>query len=158
MAGFNFAADAAPNAGKMRLGSEVRFDGCAAGRELVENRDIKIAVEGERKRARNGRGGEDENVRRVAVGCGFVHQAFALEDTEAMLLVDSDETEAGELDIVFNEGVGADDELGFAGTDAFEGGGFFGGLQAADEKLDAVTAAFEDAARGKRMLHGENFR
>jgi len=97
-------------------------------------------------------------VRRVAVGGGFVHEAFALEDAEAMLLVDGDEAEARELDLVFDEGVGADDELGFAGADAIEGGGFFGVLEAADEEFDFVAAGSEDAARGKIMLHGENFR
>ncbi len=158
MAGFGFAADAVPDAGEVRLGGEVRFDGRAAGRELVEDGNVEIAVERERERARDGRGGEDENVRRAAVGGRFVHQALALKDAEAMLFVDGDETEAGELDVVFDEGVRADDELRFAGADAVESRGFFGGFQAADEELDAITAAFEYATGGKKMLHGENFR
>src|SRR6266849_6403161 len=52
----------------------------------------------------------------------------------------------------------ADDELRRAGGDAFESGGFFGGFQAADEQFDAIAAALEDAARGKKMLDGKNFR
>src|ERR1700682_1714074 len=158
VAGFDFAADAAPDTGEMRLGGEVRFDGRAAGRKFVEDGDVEIAVKREGERARDGRGGEDKDVRSVAVGGGFVHQAFALENTEAVLFVDGDEAEACELNIAFDEGVRADDELRLAGADAFEGGGFFGGLQAADEELDAIAAAFEDAPRGKKMLHGENFR
>jgi hypothetical protein len=67
------------------------------------------------------------------VARGFVHEAFALEDAEAVLLVNGHEAEARELDLVFDEGVRADDELGFAGANAFEGGGFFGVLEAADE-------------------------
>ena len=157
MAGGGFAANAVPNAGEMRLGGEVRFDGCTPGRELVEDGDVKIAVEGERERAGDGRGGEDENVGSVAVGGGLVHEALALQDAEAMLLVDGDEAEAGELDVVFDEGVGADYELGFAGADALEGGGFFGGLKAADEELDAIAATFKDAAGGEEMLNGEDF-
>ena len=39
-----------------------------------------------------------------------------------------------------------------------EGCRFFRGLQAADQEFDAIVAAFENAARGKKMLHGENFR
>ena len=158
MAGGDFFAEKFPDAGEMRLGGEARLDGRAAGRKLVEDGDVEIAVERERERARDGRGGEDEDVRRVAVGGGFVHEAFALEDAEAVLLVDGDEAEAGELDLVFDEGVRADDELRFAGADAFERGLFFGELEAADEKLDAIAAGSEDAARGKIMLDGENFR
>jgi len=50
-----------------------------------------------------------------------------------MLFVDCDETETGELHVVFDERMGTDNELRFTGTDAFEGGGFFRGFQAADE-------------------------
>ncbi len=74
-----------------------------------------------------------------------------------MLLVNGDEAEARELDLVFDEGVGADDKLRFAGADAFERSLFFGMLEAADEEFDFVAAGSEDAARGKIMLHGENF-
>src|SRR5258708_1238198 len=115
----------------MLLGGGGRFDWRAGGGEFVEDGDVEIAVEGERKRARDGRGGEDENVRRVAVGGGFIHQTLALEDAEAMLFVDRDETEARELHVIFDEGVRANDQLCFAGADALQGGGFFGGFQAA---------------------------
>jgi len=95
---------------------------------------------------------------RVAVGGGFIHQSLALHDAEAVLFVDGDEAEARELDVVFDERVGADCELGFAGTDAFEGSRFLRGFQAADEQLDTVATTFEDAACGKKVLDGENFR
>ena len=91
VAGVDFAADTVPHAGEMLLVGEMSFDGGAAGREFVEDGDVEIAVESERKRAGNGRGGEDEDVRSVAVGGGFVHEALALEDAEAVLLVDGDE-------------------------------------------------------------------
>jgi len=91
------------------------------------------------------------------VGGGFVHQALALEDSEAVLLVNGDDTEASEGDVVFDEGVSADDELGFASTDAIEDGGFFRGFQAADEEFDAIAGFGEDAPRGKKMLDGQNF-
>ena len=94
----------------------------------------------------------------MAVRGGFVHEALALEDTEAVLLVNGHEAEAGEGDVVFDEGVGADDELRFAGADAIEDGGFFRGFQAADEQLDAIACFGEDAAGGKKMLDSENFR
>ena len=158
MAGGDFAAEKFPDAWEMRLGGEARLDGSAAGGKFVEDGNVEVAVESERESAWDGRGGEDEDVRRVAVGGSFIHEAFALEDAETVLLVDGDEAEARELDLVFDERVRADDELGFAGADAFEGGGFFGVLEAADEELDAMAAGGEDAAGGKIVLHGENFR
>src|SRR6202041_3560488 len=85
MAGGHFAAQRFPDAGEMRLGGEARLDGRAAGRKLVEDGDVKVAIKRERKRAWDGRGGQYEDVWRVAVGGGFVHEAFALEDAETML-------------------------------------------------------------------------
>src|SRR5260370_153265 len=52
--------------------------------------------------ARYGRGGEDEDVRSVAMRGGFVHQTLALEDAEAMLLVNGDKAEPREFDVVFD--------------------------------------------------------
>ncbi len=155
--GGDLAAEKFPDAGEMLLGGHARGDGSAARREFIENGNVEVAIESERESARDGRGGEDEDVRGVAMGGGFVHQALALQHAEAMLLVNGDETEAGEGNVVFDEGVGADDELGFAGADALEDGGFFRGFEAADEQLDAVAGFGEDAASGKKMLHGENF-
>src|SRR5437660_4535099 len=152
LSGGNFAAERFPDAREMLLRGHARDDGGAARRKLIENGNVKVAIESERKRARDGRGGEDEDVRSVAMGGGFVHEALALEDAEAMLLVNGDETEAGEFDVVFNERVSADDELGFAGTDAIEDGGFLGSFQAADEELDAIAGFGKDSASGKKML------
>src|SRR5207244_1002430 len=113
-AGGDFAADKFPDTGEMLRGRHARDDGRAAGRKLIENGNVQVAIESERKRARDRRGGEDQDVRRAAVGGGFVHQALALEDAEAVLLVNGDETETGECDVVFDKRVGADDELRFA--------------------------------------------
>src|SRR4029077_13843141 len=103
-----FATNAGPDAGEMRLGGEMGLDGCAAGRKLVEDGDVEVAVEGKRERAGDGRSGEHKDVGGVAVGGGFVHQALALQDAETVLLVDGDETEACELDVIFDESVRAD--------------------------------------------------
>ena len=158
VSGSDFTAEGFPDAGEMLLGGQARGDRSAAGRELVENGNVEVAVKSERERTRDGRRREDEDMRGVAVGGGFVHEALALEDAEAVLLVNGDEAEAGEFDIVFDEGVRADDELGFAGPDAIEDGGFLRGFQAADEEFDVIAGFGEDAARGKEMLDGENFR
>src|SRR5260370_10948964 len=158
MASGDFAAERFPDAGEMMLGGHAGDDGGAAGRELVKNGKVGGGMEGERKSARDGRGGEDENVRGVAMGGGFVHEALTLEDAEAVLIVNGDAAEAGGGSVVVDERVGADDELRFAGANALEDGGFLSGFQAADEELDAIASFGEDAARGKKMLDGENFR
>ena len=54
----------------------------------------------------------------LAVGAGLAHELEALLDAEAVLLVDDDEAEVGEVDFFFDEGVGADGEVGFAAEDA----------------------------------------
>src|SRR5260370_28742537 len=106
MASGDFAAERFPDAGEMLLGGHARDDGGAAGREFVKNGNVEVAIEGERKSARDGRGGEDENVRGVAMGGGFVHEALTLEDAETVLLVNGDETEAGARARVFDAGAG----------------------------------------------------
>jgi len=62
-------------------------------------------------------------MRGVAMGRGFVHQALALQDAEAMLFIDGDEAKPREFHVVFNQGVRADDELRFARSNALEGRG-----------------------------------
>src|SRR6266404_3291019 len=109
MPGGDFTAERFPDAGEMLLRGHARGDGSAARRKLVENGNVEVAIESERQRARDGRGGEHEDVR------------------------------------------------GVAGTDAIEGGGFFRGFQAADEELDAIAGFSENAAGGKKMLHGKDF-
>src|SRR6267378_366468 len=154
----DFAAEKFPNAGEMLLRGHARDDGRAAGREFIENGNVEVAVEGEREGARDGRRRQHEKMRRAAMRGGFIHQALALEDAEAMLLVNGDEAEAGEFDVVFDERVGTDDELRLAGANAIEDDGFLRSFQAADEQLDAIAGFGEDAPRGKKVLHGENFR
>src|SRR2546430_1299708 len=158
MAGGDFEAKKFPDAREMLLGGHARGDGRAPGRKLIENGNVEVAIESERESARDGRGSEHQDVRSVAVGGGFVHQALALEDAEAVLLVNGDKSEAGEGDVVLDERVGANDELRFARTDAIEGGGFLRSFQAADEQLDAIAGFGEDATRGKKVLDGKNFR
>jgi len=99
--------------------------GVRAGRKLVENGNVEVAIEGQRERARNRRRRQHQDVRRVAVRSGFVHQALALEDAEAVLFINGHEAEPRELDVIFDQRMRADDELRFAGSNAFEDGGFF---------------------------------
>src|ERR1700687_2898958 len=154
----DFTAQKLPNAGEMLLRAHARGDGRAPGRQLIENGNVEVAVKSKRQRARDGRRRQHENVRGVAMRRGLIHQALALEDSEAMLLIDGDKTEPCEFHIVFNQRVRADDELRFAPSNALEGRGLLRGFQATDEQLHAVACLGEDAPRGEKVLHGENFR
>ncbi len=62
-------------------------------------------------------------------GVRFAHEAEALLHAEAVLLVDDDEAEVGEVDLVFDEGVGADGEVGDAARDAAAGLALGGGVE-----------------------------
>ena len=126
--------------------------GVRPGRQFVENADIEIAVERERQRARDGGGGHHQDVGlgrsssgTVAVALraayatvfvGLLHQLQALHHAEAVLLVHDDQAELGELDLLFDQSVGADDQLGVALRDV-----------AADLALAILLPASRSAAR-----------
>src|ERR1051326_2079132 len=136
----------------MRLRGEGRLDGGTARWKLVENGDIQIAIESQRECSRYGCSGKHENMRRVAMGSGFVHEALALQNTEAVLLINRDKAEFCELYIVFDERMRAHHKLSFARLNALERGGFLRRFKAADEQLDVVAACLQHAARGQKML------
>ena len=159
-------ADEVPDVGGALVGGAAGDDGRAAGRHLVDDADVEIAVEGEGERARDGRRGhgEDVGVGDDAVGAGLAHQLEALLDAEAVLLVDDDQAEVGEVGLVLLQGMGADDELGFAAHDAALGLALGGGIERAGEQGDLVglagggrDGAAEELARGEVVLRGEDF-
>ena len=81
-----------------------------------------------------GRGGHDQDVRRpAALGA----QRVALLDAEAVLLVDDDEAEVGELDALLEQRVGADDDAGPALGDLGARLALRRGLERAGEQGDA---------------------
>ena len=77
----------------------LRDDLLPAGRKFIDHRDIEVAVNRHRERARDRRRGHDEHVRCDA----FPRQFEALHHAESMLLVDDHEAEFGELDVLFNQ-------------------------------------------------------
>ncbi len=82
------------------------FDPPAAGRRLINHRNIQFAVKGQAQRARNGRGRHHQQMRVAA----FAHQFFALDDAELMLLVNDDEAEVGQIKARREQRMGADEE------------------------------------------------
>ena len=143
-AGGDLFAEEGPDVVHAAVRGAAGGDGGAAGWELVDDRGVEIAVQGEGEGAGNGSGGHDEGVGLAGGGglfagggVGFAHEAEALLDAEAMLLVDDDEAEVAEVDLVFDEGVGADGELGGPATDAAAGLALGGG--SSSEPVSRVT-------------------
>ena len=88
-----------------RIGVMYGLDRPSSRRELVDHRDVEVAVEGHGQRAGNRRGGHHEDVRRLLV---LRPEPGALLHAEAVLLVDHHEPQVGELHAVFDQGVRAD--------------------------------------------------
>ena len=68
----------------LRRLDHARADRDASRRHLVDDRQVEVGVERQRQRARDRRGGHDQQVRI----CAFAAQRAALFDAEAVLLVD----------------------------------------------------------------------
>ena len=83
----------------------------SSGRQLVYDRYIEIAVYGHRQRARYGRSGHYEDVRRLDI---LRPEFCPLSHTEAMLFVDDDKTEISEFYLVFYQGVRTDNYIKLA--------------------------------------------
>ena len=115
MALLDLLADAAPHpVDPVRLlgqGYDAGLHGCAAGGKLGQGGDLEVAEDGHRDGARDRRRGHHQDVGR---GAGLVGEGGPLLDAEAVLLVDDDEAEVGELHVLLEQGVGADHEAGLA--------------------------------------------
>ncbi len=86
------------------------LDPLPARRHLIDERDVQVAVDGEGQGARDGRGGHHQHVGTAALG----PQRGPLHDAEAMLLVHHHQAQAGEVDLLLDEGVGADGDVHLA--------------------------------------------
>ena len=93
----------------LRQGYDARLHRAAAGRELDQRGDLEVTEDRHRHRARDGRRGHHQHVGRHP---RLVGEGRSLLDPEAVLLVDDHEPEVGELHVLLQERVGADDDAG----------------------------------------------
>ena len=126
-----------------------RPDGRAGDRGHIE-----VAVHGQRQGARDRRGRHVEDVRGAAAALGAPHEGVALLHAEAVLLVDDQQRQAGELDVLLQEGVRADHEAGRAAGDPLERGPPLLGAERRGQQLGAAENAGE-ARRRLGVLDGE---
>ena len=94
------------------VGHPRRDDRLAVGRRQRELRDLEVAVDGQRERARDRRRGQVEDVRAPPLD-----ERRALRDAEAVLLVDDRDREVAEVDLLLDQRVRADDDLRVPGGD-----------------------------------------
>ena len=116
----NLLAHKIPHFVRHLAGNAARDDGRASRRQLVQHAHVQIAVERERQRARNRRGGHHQHIR-LAPDSGFLHQLEALHHAETVLLVHHHQAQPVELDLLFNQRVRADDQLRLAAIDLSAG-------------------------------------
>ncbi len=113
----------------------------AAGRQLVEHRDVEVAVDRHRRRARDRRRGHHQHVGVVALA----PQRGALLDAEAVLLVDHGHAELGERDALGDQRVRADDDVDLASGETGADLLAFGSCRPPGQQLDAQAGGLRTA-------------
>ena len=93
-------------------GDDGGLDRLATGRQLAQRRRLQVAEHRHRHRARDRRRGHDQDVR---LDLGAVDERRPLLDPEPVLLVDDEQSEVGELHVLLDQRVRADDDAGLAG-------------------------------------------
>ena len=131
----DLALDATINALAFVFAADNCLDRRAAGRQFINDRNIKIAINGHRQAAWYRRCGHNQNIgiftRRLDLS--------TLHHAEAMLFVDDGEAETIERDLVLNDRVGADDHVNFARSECGINSAFLGYFRAADKHFDLVA-------------------
>ena len=98
-----------------RFGHQLGDDRRAAGRQLVDDRHIQIGVIAHGKRARDRRRAHHQLMRSGDLrGLGLLSERQSLLHAEAVLFIDDDQPQSGELHLLLENGMGADDQTGTA--------------------------------------------
>ena len=135
-------------AGRHRAGG----DRGAAGRLLVDARDVEVAVDGELQGARDRGGRHGDQVDGLALGL----QPLALGHAEPVLFVDDRQLQVLEADVVLEEGMGADRDLHGAGRQGAQLLGPRRALVAAGQQDGGDPVLGQRAGDGLEMLAGED--
>ena len=136
-----------------RVGDGGGDDFLPVGGLFADDGDVEIAVDGERHRARDRGCAHHQRVGRDAFG----GELEAVGDAEAVLFVDDDEGEFGQVDVGLVERLRTGEDLDLSGADIVEDGFAGGALVAAGEGGDADADGGEEAADGFGLLARENF-
>ena len=141
-----------PQAG--RVGVVHRADRLTSRRQLVDHRNVQVAVEGHRQRAGNGRGGHHQDMGRLLV---LRPEPCPLFDAEAMLFVDHHESQVRKLYPVFDQGVRADQQVDRAVGNPGEGFAPFACFGCSGKDRHPHVHSFEHPPEGGVVLARKDF-
>ena len=97
----DLVADKLERARTLAFAKAACHDGRAVRRQLVNHREVEVAVNGQRQRARNGCRRHHQHVGRLP----FANQRLALEHAESVLFVHNHQAQAPEFDVLFEQRV-----------------------------------------------------
>ena len=136
-----------------RSGAPARDNGLPTGGELVDDRDIQIAIEGEGKRARYGGCRHHQHVRVIAL----LAQQVALLHAKAVLLIDNNQSEPLKMDIFLDQRVRADGDHGLSAFDGGASHGAFALFQAAGQEDGTDAKWFQHGTDAAGVLFRQEF-
>ena len=125
-----------------------------SGRQLVDDRDVQIAVDHQRQCARDRRGRHDEHMRFFS----FSNQRRALAYAEAVLLVRDDQAESRIFHVLAEQGVRPHHQIVFSRRDRGLGRTLFLCAHRPGQLADAHPEGRKQAGERGKMLLGEDLR
>ena len=135
------------------IGVMHRADRPATRRQLVDHRDVEIAVERHGERSRNGRGGHHQHVGRLLV---LGPHPRPLLDAETVLLVDDDQPQIREAHPILDQRMSPHQQLHLARSDPLECSAAFAGLRCTREDRHPHRESVEQARKRGMMLPRQN--
>ena len=124
----------------------------------ADHRDVEVAEDGERQRARDRRGGHHQDVRHLAGGGRHLAaHGGALLDAEAVLFVDHGEREIAEHRAIEKERVRSHRDLAFARGEPRKCRAPRRGSEAAGQQFHAHVASRQESPDRHAVLLGEEF-
>ena len=142
-----------------RIGDELRRDGGASRRQLVDDGHVQIGVVAHRERAWNGRRAHHELMRGVLPALRAFHaQCEPLVNAEPMLLVHDRKAEVAEAHLLLKERVRADGDSRAAGRNALQRCLPVPFLQSPGEPCHTDVECFQPRRELAVVLFGENLR
>ena len=138
----------------VRIALQHRGDGLPVAGKLIDHRHVQVAVECQRERPgdRRCRHHQDVGVRSLAP------QRRTLHDTEPVLFIDHNETQAREGDIFFEECMSPHNDLHGAPADIFEQVPPESAFLRSHEEADTHRAVTQEPPESPEMLLGEKLR
>ena len=149
--GVNFFLQKAVHILPFGLGNHPGHHRLTARGQLVQHRNVQIAVENQRQRPGDGSGRHGQQMPPV----GFLVEGGTLGNAEAVLLVHHDEGGVGNLHIILNQRMGAAQNQRLAALCPGQHPPFFGGRHGGDQQLHRNVQIAQKLFHGGFVLTGQ---